>query len=419
MKHNSCIDFLKINFYNKRLFWLIVISASGWNMAAIFILIMARFHTDLTSIGVTTSYIHWTNTFPSVSICLVKNRITEDFAEFIQERIPGNETQTAIYRRNIFDYLFLSPENMNIKEAYCRGYNSTCGVDIRILRRELLPRSCKNIIKVYYSDALVPDCETIFKFHELEMGYCFLANNLMDYDNMDLLPLKFSSTKHHPILKLVMQGQLIFKYQVYVHSPEDVPYFNAVRFLTTNKITAHTFNIEEMQYNADVIEVNVDQRMCKFPSESSNSHFVYSFSSCMSQIRTNMEMKACNCTLFNPLTDKNDCSMKGIKCLEEADISERVKQYVGANLVCLPSCVEQQISHVGSVEYNGVHDDYIVEIEIASTPSVRFHRSVTQTTLDLIVAIGGVIGLFIGASLLNILELVSMILRKLKYLFSN
>jgi len=45
----------------------------------------------------------------------------------------------------------------------------------------MFPTNCTECFKeIYFRGELVTDCEEIFKFHVTEMGYCFLANNLLD-----------------------------------------------------------------------------------------------------------------------------------------------------------------------------------------------------------------------------------------------
>jgi len=131
---------LNLSYILYRFFWICVILISGWNMGSIFLLMMTRFQTDSTSIGVTTTYIHWSNTFPAVSICLIKNKITDEFTQTVRRRVPPNKTVENTYVKNLYEYLFLIPENSNIKEAYCRGWNSTCGVNILEMRKEVLTR---------------------------------------------------------------------------------------------------------------------------------------------------------------------------------------------------------------------------------------------------------------------------------------
>lgn len=47
-----------------------------------------------------------------------------------------------------------------------------------------------------------------------------------------------------------------------------------------------------------------------------------------------------------------------------------------------------------------------VIIEIANKPTIRLIRNVTFTRLDFIVSIGSIIGLFFGASILSLAEIV-------------
>lgn len=54
-----------------------------------------------------------------------------------------------------------------------------------------------------------------------------------------------------------------------------------------------------------------------------------------------------------------------------------------------------------------------VVIEVANKPTIRLIRNVTFTRLDFVVSIGGIIGLFFGASILSLLEIIYIwLLRK-------
>lgn len=45
-----------------------------------------------------------------------------------------------------------------------------------------------------------------------------------------------------------------------------------------------------------------------------------------------------------------------------------------------------------------------VVIEILNMPTVRYVRNVAKTKLDFVVSVGGLVGLFFGASLLSLVE---------------
>ncbi|KAH8233501.1 hypothetical protein KR026_009088, partial [Drosophila bipectinata] len=401
------------------IFWMFVILISGWNMVRIFILMKHRYETDSTSIGVSTSYSRWINTFPSIGVCLSKNRITDVFTNAVKKRFPGDNPPYS-HIRTLYDYLFINPNNLYLKADYCNKYNSTCGVNILDMRKELFARTCSDFMEeITFAEKVLPDCEKIFKFHELEMGYCFLANNLYDYPSIEEMPLRYTSLDKHRNLRLVLKSGLLYRYDLYINSPEDLPYFNAVFYAITSEHSIHSFNVEEIHNNKDVIDEPISQRMCKFPSESNEEGSLYSFSICMSNIRSEMEMQLCNCTIFSNKYQSRYkfLKIKLIKIFQIlGNLVTKVKDHVGYNTACLPSCMEQQISYVGSREkelskYQGKN---VVEIEIASPPTVRYLRTVTQTKLDLIVAIGSVIGLFFGASLLNLMEIISMVISQIR-----
>ncbi|KAJ8943009.1 hypothetical protein NQ318_008327 [Aromia moschata] len=50
-----------------------------------------------------------------------------------------------------------------------------------------------------------------------------------------------------------------------------------------------------------------------------------------------------------------------------------------------------------------------IYVKMQSLPTSRFKRIVVRTTMDLVVSIGGIAGLFIGASILSIVEMVYLI----------
>ncbi|XP_053965079.1 uncharacterized protein LOC128867670 isoform X3 [Anastrepha ludens] len=308
-----------------RLFWTVVISISCWNMSSIFILMFKRYLSDSISISVETSFLRWSNTFPSVTLCLSKNRSNTEVMDYVNQH-------NINYIKNIHNYLFVTPTNINIKENYCKGLNSTCGVNIHIARK-----------------------------------------------------------------------------QMYVHSNEDIPYFGLLSHTLGQDHIKYTYNMEEMQNSVEVIDESFKTRKCKSPHDVIyGSFYHYSFSTCMTDLRIVLEVKYCNCTLFtSPKKYFNYfCDIHGMVCVSKADITSKAKQIAREKYICYPSCSELKLQFVGSAEIKKSSQAgfALIEIELQNTPSLRYIRSVTQTHLDLVVSAGGVIGLFIGASILSAIE---------------
>lgn len=103
-------------------------------MGLIFYLMIKRLGTDSTSIGITTSYIHWINTFPSVSICLVKGKVTDNFTITIRQRISSNNT-TIQFIKYIHEQMFITSAGSASKPPPC--YTSTCNINIMELKKEV------------------------------------------------------------------------------------------------------------------------------------------------------------------------------------------------------------------------------------------------------------------------------------------
>lgn len=122
-----------------RLFWLIMLISSGAGMVFILQLTLKRFYTDVITIDVDTSFLHWDNTFPAVSICLTKGRSSSaKLKNYIKDaKIPYSSSEISFVRLIHF-YMFMSPENMGFSlKNECAGLNETCGVDIELIRSEV------------------------------------------------------------------------------------------------------------------------------------------------------------------------------------------------------------------------------------------------------------------------------------------
>lgn len=127
--------FLKNGLYY-RIFWSVILAFSLWLFIIICILTWNKFFAETISIDIDTSYLEWRNIFPSMSICLIKNRGYQSILEYLQTLDPPIATKVPInnYARNLQEYIFTNPVELNLKLRNCMGLNSTCGVDILQLR---------------------------------------------------------------------------------------------------------------------------------------------------------------------------------------------------------------------------------------------------------------------------------------------
>lgn len=127
---------------------------------------------------------------------------------------------------------------------------------------------------------------------------------------------------------------------------------------TPGKHTDLQISVQEMVNDMDVREVSPEHRGCRFPEEimPRSSFRVYSFSSCIVDCIGALQMRYCNCTIFNLMptarVDVPDCDYKGILCLEkETKVAPDIKLLLpwpenNETCDCLPSCTEHDLRAV-------------------------------------------------------------------------
>ncbi|XP_037032938.1 uncharacterized protein LOC119071920 [Bradysia coprophila] len=407
-----------------RIFWLIVMIASGIGMATIFKFTLQNFQEDVININVETSFLHWRNTFPAVSMCFTKGGSVTSLLEFMRQywqannlTIPQSELAFALWIRT---YLFVSPNQNMDENAFCETQNSTCGFDVDTLMKALVPQSCSDFMsEVKFLDRPY-DCEDIFKPMKTEMGQCFTANSLLFHKYGKQLPLQYGQSDKKRTLSFKYDDREdIFKFLLYVHSPEELPYFD-MEPIFLSKVATQFALVETIEIvNSNEVQLeNIDKRSCRFPDEKlDNSVLPYSFSSCFTDKRIAIELNLCNCTLHtSPIEYKDQyCDYKGLLCISEAAIPEVFKESYKSGKLCVESCIEMQINNLGDLYEDGGQNtnateteqtEALVVIEISNMPTVRYVRNVAKTRLDFVVSIGGLVGLFFGASLLSLVEIV-------------
>lgn len=153
-------------------------------MSRIFILTYENISEDAISIQVDTSYLHWNNTFPAISLCLSKGRSTVAIKAFVKEYFDANNLtypkRDMNFLKLIQTYLFQSP-NVQIDELdqFCDTLNTTCGSHLETLQNLFFVYSCKAFMfDLTYLGEKYDNCEDLFKFEKTEVGFCFSANSL-------------------------------------------------------------------------------------------------------------------------------------------------------------------------------------------------------------------------------------------------
>nr|CAD7574043.1 unnamed protein product [Timema californicum] len=210
--------------------------------------------------------------------------------------------------------------------------------------------------------------------------------------------------------------------EVFLHSPEDVPYYghdnSEMATVEPGKKLNIKFQVKEIMNDPMLDEVSLEQRGCRFTTENPHRAYpYYSATACIIECQALAQLELCNCTHHFTTSSfgGNRCNLRGLSCLTEfADTIGNQKPEGSTDMDglvchCLPSCSEPEYTIV----FNNISllEDYKfqnskVYLQMESLPTERFKRNVVRTKLDLVVSMGGTAGLFLGASLLSFIEFI-------------
>ncbi|KAM7360671.1 pickpocket 15 [Cochliomyia hominivorax] len=251
-------------------------------------------------------------------------------------------------------------------------------------------------------------------------GNCFMLNSLLNnkrgsttwFNNL-VDPMTDIAT-----LKIVTKMPT----QISIMNEEDVPH----DALPGSKIEANkagqdkTFQIfmQTMINDPDVRDIAPSFRQCRFPDEllDDTAYRAYSFSTCFVDCLRVYQMKECNCSIFSVMPEDSfkhrDCDLDGIRCLEKLILVRPD----GRNLLpwakskytcsCLPSCTESDFKVVFDYQekINKSNPYLTISVTMPEFATERYRRQALRTRLDVVVTIGGILGLFLGASILSGIE---------------
>ncbi|XP_067620021.1 pickpocket protein 19 [Eurosta solidaginis] len=408
--------------FSERIFWLFCVLFSGYGSYKLIITFKRDFELFAVSIVFESLTPYDKIYYPSVAVCetLEKDGTTQPVTNFVESWPDDYEYDIEIF---ILKLLFPHEYNSGNAKAHCFGKLNTeaeCPLDnYRKLIGELR-QNCTDVLLECSLGGKAFNCCHYFVPLQTPYGYCFLLNSLQNNypGSKRWFPNVVEANRAAATMR-ILSGVAI---EVFVLNEEDIPYGNlagiTVKIATEGKHTDFQISLQEMVNDYDVREVTPEHRGCRFPDEvmPHSSFRAYSFSSCIVDCIRLFQKQYCNCTMFNlmPKADKNipDCDYFGYLCLEkEIKATPDIKLLLpwpenNETCDCLPSCTEHDLRSVS--EYSPRNKkgsgNRSVAISLVDRPTERYRRQALRTRLDVVVTIGGILGLFLGASILSLIE---------------
>ncbi|XP_031631442.1 pickpocket protein 19-like [Contarinia nasturtii] len=330
--------------------------------------------------------------FPSIGVCEI-GYVKEDYIELDREvrRLGGENNINFDVEDFLLRAVYYNLYHFGSFASYCSSYRHCTDNCIKcpefnygyFANKTRQPCS-KLMINCTWNEKPF-DCCRYFLPIQTTMGKCFLLNSIQLINRSDdrWFKMKLGSEKMQDFLRLEFSKAA----SITVLNEEDVPHM-LLTYLMFNQLHSGiqqyiNLNVQNVVNDEGVQDISKKSRRCIFPDENFGSKYkYYSFSVCVTECMKKTQIEACNCTHFSMIYDD------GLKC------------------DCLPSCNEHEIKLIGrtyKAEDKSEHRR-ITQIIVQSLPTQRYRRQAVRNNLDIVVSIGGIMSLYLGASILSLVE---------------
>ncbi|CAB0001959.1 unnamed protein product [Nesidiocoris tenuis] len=391
--------------------WIVAVAAAIWGTVTVNLSTWNRFQETPTVVSIERNYHDWNTSFPAIAICptakywnksfdevLAKHpyvRDKEAFVEFFKGLVEGsyltwNQTlKTPFYEVHPKDFWKIVYDisykfTYNVSNSNMEYYN--------VLTMKMFMTDY-GICYSYNSQAAV--------YNERE----YWEKNKWEYYTN--LPLFNGNPLDGDIFAQVMNMNT--GYTMFLMDPYELPDV-ATKYIRATNNSYKTLDVTALSIaSSDSIrDLTYNQRKCRFAEEAAGLETTpsYSYYSCRQECRMRLSKKLCGCVpyFYRPLDKYPVCNFDGIKCLMKH--GERLHFLRGTNdkCDCLPLCSETTyvVSVDNTMDWNlGTN----LKWGLVKYPKLRYKRDILFGLSDLIVAIGGTAGLFLGCSLLSFAEI--------------
>uniref|UniRef100_A0A182J1K5 Pickpocket n=1 Tax=Anopheles atroparvus TaxID=41427 RepID=A0A182J1K5_ANOAO len=419
------------NIGNRRLHWTergfwVGCTLIGWFFAVQLIrTYVVLFRNDTVNIALENVDTRWERTaFPAVGVCeMGYTKEVYDRLEAYMESLREGESME--YNYDVEDYLlrmtYHNLYNKGAMQVYCKPFENCaecmrCPLDGYRAIAEWIRANCTELFSGCQWNGKPFDCCRYFRPIQTSVGSCYVLNSLQTVEKYGKDWLLLEVDKVSP------EGVLLLSYNLaastHIMNEEDIPHIllTSLAFSQISPGYSQTIfmTLQDIVNDPLVRSVDIDVRRCRFPDENfrKNGYPQYSYSVCVTECLKAAQIRLCNCTHHNNLLEESDlaCGYKGIQCLDErsliAPATKMLQPWRTDGLVCHchPSCNEKQIHIVGKESEMLDHHQRSVAIKLMGIPTQRYRRQIVREDIDVVVSIGGILGLFTGASLLSMAE---------------
>ncbi|KAM0730268.1 Pickpocket protein 19 [Formica fusca] len=412
----------------ERFLWFLLFIVSSTIASNVIYSLALRFQAAPTSIGIES--MHYENSklpFPSVTLC-PSDRVDWNRALELEPRIFPNDTDEASLEtfRKILGRLSIITFGDFDELDFLKNHNvrSLSGINITQVLHEVMP-SCDQLMSTCWWRNADRNCCEIFEVQKTEYGFCYSFNSEMAVmspaDPTESRPRRASGYGEWSGVKVTIHlgnitkppnSEMIGSVVVIINGPHVWP--NSGTMIPSGSLVSLSLECVSGYATQRVLELDRDRQPCRYDESGE-----YNQETCLSLCKRNYVTKYCGCNpsfLFPATAHYRDCTIEDFICLlNYNDLFNDYIVYFGDKIPhsissmickCSPECdyylYSGQFSNVPLQNMN----DIILDVHYIGQTSFRYKTDIVFTQMDLLVSFGGIIGLFLGGSLLSAVELV-------------
>ncbi|XP_060663029.1 acid-sensing ion channel 5 [Drosophila nasuta] len=426
----------------ERFLWLILLSISIYFCVVSCLSSVNRFQTKSTHIGIERNSYKWNVSLPSITVCPMQRLNDSRFAAYcLEHNVFGKDrTELRDFLEQLANSTYTNFENIPEYES----------IDHTLKNLNIEPENYMELIYNLTWDAThseesgrvrCTDGSYEIRVTQVltEFGLCYVCNTFLgleysasyvlfgEYPQLNgvlnestLLPIKHGAffEKDTGFTLIGFTNKAI---DTYLHSPHDVMRLDS-NFGYTEEGSAYELEIEHITTEPNLEKTtSVSQRKCRFFHESNLEHYpFYTKNSCSQECRLNLAYKVCKCIphfypnsrVKNP---KPVCSYKILKSCFPKHAGLFLKFYEANGhhgkideCICEQNCRDSVIRLTKASVMRG---SQMLLRSLGSSalvkfwPKNQFKRQVIFSFTDFLVSLGGTAGLYLGFSVLGLIEL--------------
>ncbi|KAG5342062.1 PPK19 protein, partial [Acromyrmex charruanus] len=419
----------------ERFLWLVVFVISSTIASNVIYSLALRFQDaptviDIESMHYGTSYLP----FPSVTLC-PNDRVDWNRALELEPKIFPNGTDKASLEtfRKILGKLSMMSFGDFDELDFLKNQNvhSLAGINITQVLYEVMPR-CDQLLSSCWWRNADRNCCDIFQVQKTEYGFCYSFNSEVAQtpptDPMESWPRRASGYGDWTGVKVTIHLGSITKPShtnssdsnakqvdgvvVIINEPHVWP--NSGTMIPSGSRVSMSLQCISGYATRRVLELDKDKQPCQY-----DENGVYHQETCLSLCKRYWVAKYCSCnpSFFFPANNRfRDCTIEDFICLiTYNDLFNDYIVHFGDDYPhdipsmicnCLPECdyyiYNTQFSNVPLHNMN----DIMLDVHYLGQTSFRYKTDIVISQMDLLVSFGGIISLFLGGSLLSVIELV-------------